>query len=590
MAATDEVKIKVTADTAQATSAFQKIQKNFNSVQESASKFALGAGVATAGLGGLVMGMLDGAGKAEQLQVAFTTMIGDADKAKETLASLTDFAAKTPFQLPEVQDAAKKLLAFGTAAEDIEPTLRKLGDVSAGIGAPIGEIAEIYGKARVQGRLFAEDINQLTGRGIPVITELATVLGTTEENVKKMVETGKVGFPELEQAFTNMTAEGATFGGLMEAQSATFLGQVSNIQDSLGQLMVSMGQSLLPLAKQIGEGFAMVTDVFKNMSPELKEAIAQAIALALGLAGLVTTVAGLIALLNPVTLGIAAIVAAFLLWKTKGQEIMDFFQPWLADMEGIFNKLTAIISSNWETIQGLIDAAFVAISMSWELFWATFSAAFQIAWDLLIGIVSASLSAITGDWNGAWMAIQSMFMGVWDTMNGYVTAVADVIYKYIKEQLAKIGLDFDGMIESVTTAWTNFWDGLEKIVTDVVSAIQTVINGIIETIDNVVSGIRNMITEIGKIKIPGFNIGGFQFGGPQAAGGPVTGGTSYLVGEKGPELFTPSRSGSIIPNHKIGGGGGGVVVNINGLISSREVAEQYADQIVRKLQLSSAVV
>ena len=124
------------------------------------------------------------AADAESLQVAFATMIGDGKQAEETLKSLARFAADTPFEMPEVDAAARKLLAFGSSAANLEGELRSVGDVASGVQAPIGEIAEIYGKARVQGRLFAEDINQLVGRGIPVIQEFARQLGVSESAVK----------------------------------------------------------------------------------------------------------------------------------------------------------------------------------------------------------------------------------------------------------------------------------------------------------------------------------------------------------------------------------------------------------------------
>ena len=67
---------------------------------------------------------------------------------------------------------------------------------------------------------------------------------------------------------------------------------------------------------------------------------------------------------------------------------------------------------------------------------------------------------------------------------------------------------------------------------------------------------------------------GKVFGGGKAAGGPVNAGTTYLVGERGPELFTPSGSGSIIPNHKLGGGGGSVNITVNGAIDPESTARQ----------------
>jgi tape measure domain-containing protein len=183
----------------------------------------------------------------QQAEVAFTTMLGSASKAKQALSDVRDFAAATPFQLPELRDATKMLLAFQVAQEDLIPTLRKVGDVSSGIGAPIGEIAEIYGKAKVQGRLFMEDINQLTGRGIPIITELAKQFGVTEAEVRDLVSSGKVGFEQLEQAFTDLTSEGGKFGGMMEAQSKTLSGRWSTLKDTFAAIAQEYGTKLIPI-------------------------------------------------------------------------------------------------------------------------------------------------------------------------------------------------------------------------------------------------------------------------------------------------------------------------------------------------------
>ncbi len=206
-------------------------------------KMLLGpVGVAIAGVAsvGAVIGGLTFGGKlvaeAEQAQVAFGVMMGSADQAKTLIGDLNQFAASTPFEMPGITEAARKLLAFGSSGDQVIPELRAIGDISAGIGAPISEIAELYGKARVQGRLMAEDINQLTGRGIPIIGELAKQFGVAESEVKGLVSEGKVGFSNLQQAFVSMTGEGGQFAGLMAAQSQTLGGLISTLRDNVGML------------------------------------------------------------------------------------------------------------------------------------------------------------------------------------------------------------------------------------------------------------------------------------------------------------------------------------------------------------------
>lgn len=203
---------------------------------------AMIGGAAVAGVGGLATYAIKLAADAEQARVSFTTMLGSADKARTLIGQINQFAAATPFQTPELINASKKLLAFGVDAQQIIPTMRSLGDVSAGLNIPIGELAEIYGKARVQGRLFAEDVNQLTGRGIPVIQEFAKQFGVSEGEVRKLVEAGKIGFPQLQQAMVSLTTGGGKFAGMMQAQSLTVAGLFSTLQDTITMNLTRVGE------------------------------------------------------------------------------------------------------------------------------------------------------------------------------------------------------------------------------------------------------------------------------------------------------------------------------------------------------------
>lgn len=194
-----------------------------------------GAIAAATAIGGLAVtyqgfkaGLLSNA-EVEQQRIAFKTIIGDAGQAITVFRDLEEFANSTPFQTDEVIQGARQLLAFGTEAGNVVDELKRIGDVSSGVNANLTEIAEIYGKARVQGRLFAEDINQLTGRGIPVITELSKQFGVTTGEIRKMVEEGQIGFNELRRAFISMTSEGGRFFNITEEQSNTASGLWSTL-------------------------------------------------------------------------------------------------------------------------------------------------------------------------------------------------------------------------------------------------------------------------------------------------------------------------------------------------------------------------
>ena len=158
------------------------------------------------------------------------------------MQQLVHTAATTPFGLEDVAQGAKQLLAYGFGAEKVNETLIRLGDIAAGLSIPLNDLVYLYGTTMSQGRLYTQDLNQFTGRGIPMIAELAKQFGVAESKVKELVEEGKVGFPEVQKVIESLTDEGGKFGGLMEAQSKTITGQISNIEDAVSMMFNEIGQ------------------------------------------------------------------------------------------------------------------------------------------------------------------------------------------------------------------------------------------------------------------------------------------------------------------------------------------------------------
>lgn len=211
------------------------------------------------------------AAAAEQTQISFEVMLGSAEQAAMLWEQIRDFAAATPFESVELTDAAKQLIAFGTSAEQVIPTLRALGDLASGSGQPIGELAAIYGKARVAGRLFMEDVNQLGDRNINVLQVWSEKLGKTVPEIRQMVSEGRFGFSDLQEAIIELTKEGGKFGGMMERQSTTLGGLWSTTIDNAKTAAMGFGAALLDWldAKDALAGlnsvFGAMIDTFQGM-------------------------------------------------------------------------------------------------------------------------------------------------------------------------------------------------------------------------------------------------------------------------------------------------------------------------------------
>lgn len=182
-------------------------------------------------------------GEFQQLETSFRVMLGSKAKADALMGQVVQIASETPFGLKDIGSAVKMLVAYGTSSDKAVDSLRMLGDVASGVGQPLNDIVYLYGTLQTQGRAYAVDIRQFAGRGIPIYKELANVLKISESEVNKFVESGKVGFKEVEQAFKNMSGAGGIFANAMQEQSKTITGLVSTLKDNIDQMFNDIGKN-----------------------------------------------------------------------------------------------------------------------------------------------------------------------------------------------------------------------------------------------------------------------------------------------------------------------------------------------------------
>lgn len=194
-------------------------------------------------LGSLVRQIAQTRGEFQQLEEAFTTLLQSKEKADSLMKQMVDLAATTPFDLQGVADGARQLLAYGFAADDITDTLTRLGNVAAGLGLPLERLTYLYGTTAVQGRVYARDMLQFTSSGIPVLQEMAKMYGKTTEEINAMVSAGKIGFEDVRKVIENMTNAGGQFHNLMENQSKTINGLISNLEDAIDFMFNEIGKS-----------------------------------------------------------------------------------------------------------------------------------------------------------------------------------------------------------------------------------------------------------------------------------------------------------------------------------------------------------
>lgn len=227
--------------------------------------------------------------KQEQLNIAFTTFLGSAEKARKLLAELNKFALVTPFTPDQVNNAAKALLAFGVAGDKIIPTLKLLGDVSAGTGKDLTEMAIIFGQIKSTGRLMGQDLLQLINAGFNPLQVISEKTGKSMKLLKEEMEKGLISFDMVEKAFIDATSAGGLFFNLMEKQSKSVGGLLSTVSGNIDEILknifsassgpiknfvdqlVSMSEGFLALSESVDQKeFRLKTERVAALTEEFK--------------------------------------------------------------------------------------------------------------------------------------------------------------------------------------------------------------------------------------------------------------------------------------------------------------------------------
>ncbi|MCI4430513.1 MAG: tape measure protein, partial [Burkholderiales bacterium] len=199
------------------------------------------------GLKNAVVGSFELAAALEQTKVGFTTMLGSGEAAQGMLDELRDFAATTPFQFQDLTKAASRMIAMGTAAEDVIPTLTAVGDAAAGLGlgsAGVDRITLALGQMGAKGKIGGDDLRQLAEAGVPALRYLADAAGVSTAEMSKMIEKGIIPAADGVKVLTQ-SMEG-DFGGLMAEQAKTATGALSNLEDATATLGTQIGEIMVP--------------------------------------------------------------------------------------------------------------------------------------------------------------------------------------------------------------------------------------------------------------------------------------------------------------------------------------------------------
>jgi tape measure domain-containing protein len=267
----------------------------------------------------------------ENLTFKFQALLPPTQNAKKFIEEIAELADKSPFEFPELAEAAQKLLTFGVEAENVKGVLTTLGDIATASGSNINELALTFAKATEAGVVTGRELQTFRNNGIPVIQALATELGVTTTAVKKLADSGKIDVATFEKALVSLSKEGGFAFDAMNKKALTLDGAQKKLHNSVEGLSLVFGQALSPAVILIKNGIASLITQFTTFLKEsgLVETAVQILVFSFNILAktgviLYNTIGGIRFILNELAAGITFLVTgAISLWLTRIQGILS---------------------------------------------------------------------------------------------------------------------------------------------------------------------------------------------------------------------------------------------------------------------------
>lgn len=605
--------------------AFSNVGKMFSTeigIMQTAAK------TATVGLG-ILVGALTTAGFAavrsasdyEQSQIAFETMLGSADKARQMLQDITKFAKETPFELPEIVEASKKLMAYGVVQEEVIPKMKMLGDIAAGVGRDrLPYLILAFGQIKAKGKLAGQELNQLSEAGVPlrqILVDLANkgegvfssfsktsditkALGKSTSNAKlewsdleKAMEKGLITYDMVDQSLKTLTDDGGRFHNLMIRQSTTLGGLISNLSDSMSQLArkvvgmntegeVREGSLFDRLRKGAAGLYSYLNDNQEAIANFFSEKLDSAVQKVKEWWDSIGGAQGMIAILGN-------------LWDTLQNQVI----PALGSLIGVIMDVSKWVKDNWDWIWKLIaayEALKVVIAVNGLL---TALSGLSTSFGLITVAAKAMLPFLVGPTGIliAFTAIEAIlvtkviksFYDTQDAMNA-VRASAEQTRQRLDNLQNRMGtLSTKEMNDKFQTAINKGKEMADQAdaIADRYSGLKGVFNAVGDWASDMWNKTKKYFDKINESNPSGKEHGGYVRG--RATGGNPMLDELTLVGESGPELVKLPVGSKVIPNYRLNQGGGGNVYNFNfsgAVVTDRAgLMRMIEDYINRKTEL-----
>ena len=526
----------------------------------------------------------------ERQTKSLEVLTGSLESASGIIKELQDFGAVTPFTSAELIETAKRLKAFGFETEELVDVTKRLGDVAGATGADLGGIATAFGQIQAKGRLQGEELLQLQERGIGLQDELQKMYGLTADEFRKALEGGRISADAVNLALENITNTGGKYANGAIAQSETLNGKLSTLTDSVDTLARAFGTILAPAIKKTFDfaiqALGAINDLVEvqllsgqlgvSIPPEtqraLEETAKQIATLRTGETGLIKSMAfseeynRVLRQLEKSELkrqgferGLLKVPSA-LKQRSGANELPELLNRTTAktgktgktDAEKAAERAKEIAKASAERVQSLKDQTLLATALNEQ-------ESTQLKRQIQIRNIVENKKGLTQQQVQAELAATVALFDQQDITAKIVKQNADRLTqeKQLAEEQAKAAAELQAIYDQIGST-------IASGVVDTLSAAVDQTKSLADAAANTLRNVANILLQLGiNTALQGTGLGIFKNLQGFANGGRPPVGKPSIVGERGPELFVPSTSGTIVPNGQFGGGATNVVVNVD---------------------------
>jgi tape measure domain-containing protein len=509
-------------------------------------------------------------------------LTGSLDNAKSIIAELQAFGAVTPFTSAELIETAKRLKAFGFETEKIVDVTKRLSDVAGATGADLGGIATAFGQIQAKGRLQGEELLQLQERGVDIAGVLREEYKLSADEFRKALESGRIGADAVNFALEKLTETGGKYAGGAIAQSDTLSGKFSTLVDGVENIARVVGTVLSPAIKAIldqaigainsvnqlinigrrAQQFGLTqqqrTKILRQAEEEAKE-----LALIRGGGKLDP------ALFNQIKLQREKDLIEQYGYKT-GQIIPEATTPALAAASAPPALLAARTQgkgkgkktgktpfeqqaeAGQKLLQQLQDQTRLATALTGEEQKRLELSVRKDKIDRDFPLLSQEARDVLKEQLDVLYGTENVTASIKDLNEANAKKQAEAL-KQQQQEAQRLEQIYGQLGQTIATG-----------VTDMLMAAVDGTKSLAEVASNMLKNLANQLLQVAVNTalfslFPGSSL--FKSLPRFADGGSISGGKPAIVGERGPELFMPGRSGSIIPNNAMGGAN--IVVNVD---------------------------